>query len=225
MKNVALIPAYNEEDNILKVIQKIKELKKFDKIIVVDDGSKDKTVELVKKSNVILLRHEVNKGKGEAIKTGFRYIKKIKDVKNIIIIDADLQYEPKESLKILEKLENADFVIGYRNFSKIPLRHRLGNFFWRVTFNLFFGSNFKDTNCGLIGLSKNVIDKVKIGGGYIIENYMLASVIKNKISFDQVPVSVAYDEKSKVRRGTRVFLGVFLFIIEIGIKYRTKNEI
>lgn len=172
-----------------------------------------------------MLKHEVNKGKGEAIKTGFEYIKKMKDVKNIIIIDADLQYDPKESLKILEKLEKVDFVIGYRNFSLIPLRHRIGNFFWRITFNLLFGSNFKDTNCGIIGLSKDVIEKLKIGSGYLIENYMLASVIKNKIKFDQVPVSVNYDEKSKVRRGIKVFLGVFLFIIKTGIKYRTKNEI
>jgi glycosyltransferase involved in cell wall biosynthesis len=223
MKNIILIPAYNEEKNILEVIKRVKKLKKFDKIIVVDDGSTDRTSEIARKAGSIVLRHRRNKGKGEAIKTGFNYIKDLKKWKNVVIIDADLQYKPEESLKLLEKLKRVDFVIGYRNFSKIPLRHRLGNLIWRTTFNFLFRTNLKDTNCGLIGLSKKIIDKIETSGGYIVENCILASVIEKKIKFAQVPVSVTYREKSGILRGVRVVLGVLYFIILRGLIYNFKK--
>jgi glycosyltransferase involved in cell wall biosynthesis len=226
MKNAVLIPAFNEEKNILEVINKTKKLKKIDKIIVVDDGSKDRTVELAKKAGAIVIRHEKNKGKGEALKTGFDYISKLDGIKNIVLIDADLQYEPEESLKLLKALESADVVMGYRDFSKLPFRHKLGNFVWRTFFNLFFGTRLKDTNCGLIALTIDSIKKMDIHGGYIIENSMLASAIKNNLKIKQVLVNVNYKKTSGIERGIRVEAGVLIFILVEGIKYRMRlNDI
>ena len=223
MKIAALIPAYNEENNILEVIKKLKALRKFYKIIVIDDGSRDRTYELAKKTKVVVIAHKINRGKGEAIKTGLNHIKKIKQIDGIVIIDADMQYEPKESLNIIKKLEEADFVMGYRNFSKIAFRHRLGNFLWKTSFNLLFGTSLKDTNCGLVGLSKNCFNKLQIHGGYIIENAMLASAVKQNIKIAQVPVDVSYKNVSGIGRGIRVVLGVFIFIIKEGIRYRLER--
>jgi glycosyltransferase involved in cell wall biosynthesis len=220
MRTAALIPAYNEENNILEVIRKLKRLRTFYKIIVIDDGSKDRTREIAKKTRVIVISHKKNKGKGEAIKTGLKYIKKMRKVDGVVIIDADMQYEPKESLKIIEKLKEADFVMGYRNFSKIAFRHRLGNFVWKTTFNILFGTSLKDTNCGLVGLSKKCFDKLKVHGGYIIENSMLASAVKGNIKIYQVPVKVKYKNISTVRRGIKMVLGVLIFIIKEGLDYR-----
>ena len=92
-KIFAIIPAYNEEKQINSVINKTK--KYVDEVIVVDDGSKDSTGEIAKKSNAIVLRHLVNLGKGAALKTGCDYA--VKNKAGIIIaVDADAQHDPKE---------------------------------------------------------------------------------------------------------------------------------
>ena len=219
----ALVPAFNEEKNIEEVILRLRKSPKVNSIVI-DDGSTDSTAELVKKLGVTLLRHRTNKGKGEAIKTGFNYIlKNHPEAKYIVLIDADMQYLPEEIEKILEPLEKneAGFVMGYRNWRAVPFRHKLGNFVWRVLFNFIFGTNLKDTNCGYMGFTKNAMKKIKkLYGGYIIENTMLVEAIKNKIKIKQVPVTVVYKHTSKIPRGIRMVAGIWFFIFIEGLKYR-----
>jgi len=228
MSKVALIlPAYNEEKNIEIVIKEAKKFMPNSLIIVVDDGSKDRTFELAKKSEVIVLRHEKNKGKGEAIKTGFNYLKD-KNIDYIIVADADRQYNIKDAQKFLKALkeEKADFVMGKRDWSKVPLRHRLGNFIWRTSFNLLFGKNLEDTNCGFVAFSRKAMEKIKdyIHGGYILEDEMLIAAVKNNFKIAQVPVEVYYKKKSGILRGIRMIFGVLIFILIEGIKFRFKIE-
>jgi len=223
MKTYALIPAYNEEKTIEKVVKKVKKMNLTP--IVVDDFSSDNTYELAKRSGAIVLKHEKNKGKGEAIKTGFEFLKK-NDFDYVVLIDADMQYSPEEAIKLLTPLKEgkADFVVGYRNWKTIPFRHKLGNFVWRNSFNILFGTKFKDTNCGFMALNKKAVKKIKnIGGGYIIENKLFVEVLKNKLKIEQVPVSVNYKNKSGILRGVRVVLGVLVFILREGLKYRIKR--
>jgi len=228
MSKVALIlPAYNEEKNIEIVIKEAKEFVPNSLIIVVDDGSKDRTFELAKKSGVIVLRHEKNKGKGEAIKTGFNYLKG-KAADYIIVADTDRQYNIKDAPKFLKALkeERADFVMGKRDWSKVPLRHRLGNLVWRISFNLLFGKNLEDTNCGFVAFSREAMEKIKdyIHGGYILEDEMLIAAVKNKFKIAQIPVEVSYRKKAGFLMGIRRVLGVLIFILTEGIKYRFKIE-
>jgi glycosyltransferase involved in cell wall biosynthesis len=222
MKAVAIIPAYNEEKTIGTVIAEVKKIGLT--LVVVDDGSTDKTYEIAKMMNVKVIKHKNNRGKGEAIKTGFNYIlKNCPEVKSVVILDGDLQYSPKDSTRILEVLEKdeADFVMGRRNWSTVPSRHNFGNLIWRGTFNLFFGTKLKDTNCGYMGLSRNAMKKIrKVHGGYIIENMMLVEVLKHKLRIKQVPVSVVYKHKRGIINGLRMGIGVLIFIIIEGIKYQ-----
>ena len=222
MKSIALVPALNEEKTIREVILRLKKVKLNS--LVIDDGSIDRTGEIAKKSGAIVIRHSKNKGKGEALKTGFDYILKNRpDVDNIVIVDSDLQYHPEESVKLLNPLEKkqADFVMGFRDWSTVPFRHRLGNFVWRTSFNIFFGKKLKDTNCGFMGLSRNAIKKMKRAyGGYIIENMMLVDAIKNGLKIKQVPVTVEYKLKRGVPIGIRIVLGCLIFIIKEGVKYQ-----
>jgi len=225
MKVASLIPAYNEEKTIYEVVRRVKKLKMLP--IVIDDCSSDKTFELAKKAGAIVLRHEKNRGKGEALRTGFEFLKKM-NVENVVLIDADMQYLPESSKDLLEVLEkkNADIVLGARNFKEIPLRHRLGNFVWRNSFNLLFGTNFLDTNCGVIALKKSAIEKIKDGlqGGYIVENSILVQALKNNLKVEQAPVKVKYKKISGFLRGIRIVLGVLIFILKEGFKYRLKRS-
>jgi len=222
MKAIALIPAYNEEKTIEKVISEIKNIGLTP--IVVDDGSNDRTYETANKMDVTVIKHSKNKGKGEALKTGFDYIlKNLPEVENVVIVDADMQYSLGDSARILDPLKKgkADFVMGYRDWSTVPLRHNFGNMVWRGIFNLFFETNLKDTNCGYMGLSRKALKKIRrIHGGYIIENMMLVEALKNKLRIEQVPVSVTYKDKRDIFSGLRMGLGVLVFIITEGIKYR-----
>ena len=222
MKVGIIFPAYNEEKYIAKVLKKALKIFKKDYIVVVDDGSKDRTYEIAKKYVKYVIRHERNKGKAEAIKTGIKFLLR-KNVNYIIISDADMQYDVKEAKKILKELKKGmQFVMGYRDFSKIPLRHRLGNFVWRTTFNFLFSQRLRDTNCGLVGFDREAAKILvnKIYGGYILEPSMLIISIIYRLRISQVKVNVVYRKISKFFRGIRVVLGVLIFILRKGLKYR-----
>src|SRR3989338_1860573 len=222
-KHIALIPAFNEERNIEEVILHMRKHPHID-VIVIDDGSTDTTPEIVKRMGVILVRHEVNKGKGEALNTAFRYIlKNHRRAKYVVLIDADLQYHPNDAWKLLEPLENgeADFVMGYRNFKRMPFRHVLGNFVWRTFFNTMFGTDFPDTNCGYMAMTTDAIKKIgRVHGGYIIENSILAQSVRKHLRVKHVGVKVSYKHISEVPRGIRVVAGVLIYIFTEGFKYR-----
>jgi glycosyltransferase involved in cell wall biosynthesis len=222
MTHYALIPAFNEEENIEEVILRLRKHKDVN-IIVIDDGSTDSTPEIVKKLGIVLVRHETNRGKGEAIKTGFKYVlKNCPKASHVVLIDADMQYMPGEVSKILRPLEEgkADVVTGYRNPRDIPHANKIGNFVWRTLFNLFFGTNFKDTNCGYMGFTIGAVKKIKnIHGGYIIENSILAEAVRNNLKVKQVPVKVVYG-KRKIGKFARMFFGVMIFILTEGFKFR-----
>ena len=224
-KHVAIVPAFNEEKNIREVIYHLRKHPHVD-IIVIDDGSKDRTAEIVKKHKVILLQHKFNKGKGEAIKTGINYILKHHPVQYIVLVDADMQYHPSEAIKLLGPLEKneADFVSGYRMPSSIPYANRMGDGGWKWLFNLLFGTNFFDTNCGLIAFDRKAAKVIlrNVYGGYIIENAIKIKIVEAKLKIAQVPVNVRYG-KRRVAKFGRMFFGNSWFIFIEGIKYRIRN--
>src|SRR3989344_212095 len=128
MKIGILICAYNEEKNIRKVVDNC--LKYIKKVIVVNDGSIDKTLFELKKTKAIIINHKKNKGKGAALKTGFNYgIKNKYDY--LILMDGDGQHSPSEIPKFLKEINNNyDLIIGCRKkrHSKMPLIRRFTNF-------------------------------------------------------------------------------------------------
>ncbi|MBI4167348.1 MAG: glycosyltransferase family 2 protein [Candidatus Aenigmarchaeota archaeon] len=228
MKNVGvLLPAYNEEKNIEAVIIEAKRSLPDSVIVVINDGSEDGTAKLAKDAGAHVVSHKLNKGKGEALRTGLEFFnKKFKNVEYIVVADADRQYSITEAQRLLKPLldREADFVMGKRNFSRVPLRHRLGNFVWRTAFNQRFGTNFADTNCGFIAMTKKAANLVVnvLGGGYIIENTLLIEAIKHKLRIKQAEVSVTYRKKSSVIRGVKMVAGVLIFILKNGIKSSRK---
>jgi len=132
-----IIPAYNEENKIKEVINKVKNY--ATNIVVVDDGSKDNTVNAAKETGIKVLRHIVNLGKGSALKTGCEFALS-KGAKIFIAIDADGQHDPDEIPDFLEALKENDIVFGYRKLAKeMPFILRFGNLLISRTISLFFG--------------------------------------------------------------------------------------
>ncbi len=219
-----IVPAYNEEENIEDVIKRSKKSLGA-KIIVVDDHSDDKTCRIAKRNGAVVIRHKKNKGKGEALVTGFKEIlENHPKIDYVVIIDADSQYDPEDANKLIKKLrEGYDYVVGARHWKRdVPLRHRIANFLWRTSFNILFGTQLLDSNCGFISMNRKAMKIVskKSYGGYIIDNVMLAIAVENDLNIKQVPVKVHYPKKRGGITGIRFFLGNFIFIMEEGFKYR-----
>lgn len=233
---IALIPAYNEEKTIGTVVEKIKKQGIFS--LVVDDGSTDKTSEIAKKYGAKVLKNKENKGKGEAIKRGLKYIIENFDYKCVVFIDADMQYRPEEVKSLIEPIFNkeAEVVKGTRDIPKLPFRHMLGNVFWIITYNLscgefIFGPFIIDPCCGFIALSKEVVERIdlkNIYGGYIVDSSLLIEITKNGYNkrkyIKQIHVSVEYKKLSHVGRGIRMVVGISVFHFMSGLKRKLGIE-
>ena len=206
MKNkiFAIIPAYNEEKRINKVI---KETKKYvDNVIVVDDGSKDRTKDIAKKGKAVVLRHLVNLGKGAALKTGCDYAVKNKaDI--IIAIDADAQHDPNEIPKFLENIKKYDVVLAYRKPNKnMPFVLKFGNLFLNKTISFLYGIKIKDSQCGYRAFTAKAYKKLRWkASDYSMESEMIAKIGKYKLSYTEVPIETIYSDKYK---GTTILDGV-----------------
>ena len=197
-----IIPGYNEEQNIAKVIEKT--LKFCRKIVVVDDGSSDSTSENAAKA--IVLKHIVNLGKGAALKTGVEYAIR-QGAKIIIALDADGQHDPAMIPEFLKALDNCDIVFGYRKMSgRMPLIMRLGNWTINTMTEILFGIKLKDTQSGYRAFKTRAYRKLRWDAtDYFVETEMVANVGKKKLKYKQIPIATIYADKYK---GTTVIDGI-----------------
>lgn len=222
MKTAALIPSWNNAMDIASVINGCKGW--ADIVLVVDDGSTDQTARLAKEAGAQVIVHTRNRGKGEGLRTGVAALRGKADF--IVMVDADMQYDPADAPDLLRPLESgsADIVMGARNWSDVPLRHRLGNWVWRKAFNLLFGTGFSDTNCGFIVMTSAAAEKIRFHGGYIIESGILADAVRYGLRVENVPVKVRYRNPSAVPRGLRMVAGVLVFILGEGLHWRLTHR-
>jgi glycosyltransferase involved in cell wall biosynthesis len=192
-----IIPAYNEGPRIEKVI---KEVKKYTQnILVVDDGSKDKTSLIAKKAGAVVLRHRLNLGKGAAMKTGVEATLAL-GAEAIIFLDADGQHNPKHLPQFLEKINQGfDIVFGSRDFSGgVPWVRFLGNKLGSVLISLIFGIYRSDMLCGFIALTCEAYGKIKWDAvRYGVETEIVARTGKNKLKYAEVPIETIYIDKYK----------------------------
>ena len=201
MKTYALIAAYNEEKTVADVINKT--LKYVDKVIFVNDGSIDNTLEIVQKKfsknkNVIIITYPENRGKGYALITGFKYF--IKEKGNILVtLDADKQHNPDEIpiVKLMVESGYSDIVIGsrYTKLKGFPRTRALFNIFSTMVLLLSSGGFFTDVASGFRCYSnyalKSILPHLSLYGfGIELETLQIAKEKELKIS--AVPVSCTY---------------------------------
>lgn len=162
-------PAYNEEKNIGLTVEKaitvLQEITPKWEIIVIDDGSQDKTGQIVKKLikkypqyDLRLITHTPNRGYGAALKSGFYHAR----YRWITFTDSDGQFDFDDIKKLIKKQKEtgADLVIGYYLGRKVPFYRILGSKLWQLAVWLLFGLKVKDIDCGFKLIRKKVIDTI-----------------------------------------------------------------
>ena len=196
-QRVALIPSYEPDDALLKVVAEL--LEHDFKVVVVNDGS-DASYDTIFKQlpeQVNYLSYEVNQGKGHALKHGLSYIKDNFDQSTIVVtLDSDGQHKVKDAMKISEVCENeGGLVLGSRYFGKgTPFKSRFGNFMARTSFLISTRHKIYDTQTGLRAFDFSLLDLfigVK-GNRYEYEMNVLLEAIRNKISIKEEKIETVY---------------------------------
>jgi len=207
-KFYVIIPAYNEAKNIGRVIKNVRRYSK--NVIVVDDGSTDRTYQIARKNKAVAIKHIVNLGKGAALRTGCEYAIKNK-AEDVIVIDADGQHNPKEIPIFLMDLRKNDIVFSYRKrYGKIPFVLRVGNYFINLTIRILYGIKLRDTQCGFRAFKTEVYRKLRWSSwGYSVESEMIANAGKHKLKYSEIPIETIYSDKYK---GTGVLEGIQIVI-------------
>lgn len=211
MKKVSvIIPCYNEQEGIGKVIRDIpkKFLKKLDfeiEVIVVNNNSTDLTSSVINNFNVKRL-YEKKTGKGYAMRSGFNAISP--DTRYVIMMDGDHTYKPKEMLRMIEPLASnfCDVVIGSRLGGKLKknsfqFKNRLANWFFTFLVRVFYHGNVTDVLTGYFAWKREVIDNMKNeieSTGFAIEMEMITKMIKMGYQIYSVPIT--YDKRKGISK-------------------------
>jgi len=192
-----IIPSFNVEQSIYEVVKRVPN-DIFEKIVI-DDGSIDRTGEMAKKAGAKIVTHDVNYGKGRAIRTGASVAKG--DI--IVFLDADLQHKPEDIYKLVEPIQKgrADITVGSRflgNTKNMPLIRKMSNSISTTLIRIFFGINIRDTQSGYRAIKREFLEKMHLESErYNIETEILAYVGKFHMRIEEVPIETIYgDEKS-----------------------------
>lgn len=191
MKSIAIIPAYNEESTIHAVI---KETSLFvNEVIVISDGSKDRTAELAKNAGATVIDNIVNRGLGKTIQRGYdEALKRSADI--VVQIDADGQYDPKEIPKIIKPIldNKADLVLGSRleNLKyNMPWIKKQGNKSFSWLLRRLTGADIKDGQTGFRATRKEVIETIELRGDFTYTQEMIIRASKEGWRIENVPVN------------------------------------
>jgi glycosyltransferase involved in cell wall biosynthesis len=208
-----VMPAYNSEGHIKKVFSRIppEVLKQIKKIIIVNDGSTDRTIQesdkLRKKyrNKIILINHEKNKGYGAAQKTGFNEaLRRNADI--VVLLHSDGQYPPEKLSEFIEPIMGgvADITAGsrrkYGNMAKqgMPLHKYLGNLLLTSLLNLRFHQNITSYHSGYKAYSKNALRRVdfnNLSNYYHFDSEMIIESAKKGLKIEEIPIPTSYGDE------------------------------
>ena len=208
------MPAFNEDRYIGSLVLKVK--KYADEVVVVDDGSADRTSEIAELGGAEVIRHEFNRGKGAAIQTILKAAKDT-DVDVLVILDADSQHDADEIPFLLTGIqEGFDLVIGSRAQRKksIPVYRRIGQRILLQFSRFLVPHTISDSESGFRAFSRRAINElILVQDGFAVEAEMLAVATEKHLKTTEVPISVRYLRDSSTLNPFRHGLGVLAQII------------
>ena len=192
MKVFVMIPAYNEEFTIARVIKEIKQASRDYRILVVDDGSKDNTFEVAKKAGAhYVIKNKKNLGLAQAFKRGLEECLKLKaDI--IVNIDADFQYNALEIPRLIQPIldEKADIVLTDRkvlNLSHMPFGKKYGNLISTLVTRFVSGFPVRDAQSGFRAFSRDAALKLNIFSDYTYVQEIIIQAVDKKLKILQMP--------------------------------------
>ena len=216
VKSVAIIPAYNEEVALGSII--LRTLQYVDEVIIVNDGSDDKTVDVAKLAGAEIINHATNLGKGEALKSGFSAIG---DADVVVTIDADGQHNPDEIPSLIKPIieDGADLVNGSRYMNgpeeNTPAYRRVGQQVLDNATNISAGIKVTDSQSGFRAFSPAACKVFSFfDTGFGIESEMLVDVAEAGLKIVEVPITVRYDVDGSTKNPVTHGVGVLLKIIK-----------
>ncbi len=196
----ALIPAYHCEKHIAHVVEGVR--RHVDRVVVVDDGSRDGTGERAANAGAEVLTHPRNQGKAEAVRTGLRVLLG-EDVSHVLMLDGDGQHDPDDIPVFLAAADEADLVLGNRlwNADAVPPRRFWTNFVGTRALELMTGFPLEDSQCGFRLVSAALLRRMHlVGRNYSIDTEILVRAGNLRARFRHVPVRVIYGaERSHFR--------------------------
>jgi glycosyltransferase involved in cell wall biosynthesis len=208
MKVWIVMPAHNEERTIGSVLDALKR-EGYSKVIVVDDGSEDRTAEIARKRGAVVISHPKNRGLGAALRTGLKVALE-RGADRAVTFDSDGQHDPKSVRKLLEALDGGDLAIGVREHLGIPFHKRVGNFGLNFITYLFSGV-FTDSQSGSRAFNRRALKKVRIKSDrYEVSSEIIIQAKRHGLRLKEVPVKCFYTSYSKAR-GTTIASGLKIF--------------
>ena len=206
MNIIVTIPAYNEEKTIGVLIKRIHKVMKSNrykyKIVVVDDGSKDKTAEVAKKAGAIVYSHPKNYGLADTFRTEIE--KSLQLGADLIVhIDADMQYQPEEIPALINGIKKgSDLVLGSRFKGKIeymPFIRRVGNIAFSKVVSQIVGFEISDAQTGFRAFTKKLAKSIPITSNHTYTQEQIIRSVRGKFRVKEVPVYFAKrDGKSRL---------------------------
>ena len=207
MKVTAVVPSYEPDEKLIQVVDGLL-AEGFDDIVVVNDGSHEGHLqpfaEAAERPGVTVLRHEVNKGKGRAMKTAFAWcVENRPDIDGVVVVDGDNQHRPKDAMAVAEAMcrEPDKLWLGVRDFSleQVPLRSKLGNKITRSFMKLACGVGVTDTQTGLRAIARKHLPLMcSIGGErYEYETQMLLSLRGAGLGVGEVVIDTVYIDENQ----------------------------
>lgn len=218
MKIFIIIPAFNESNKIGQVLKGIKKFKL--PIIVINDGSTDSTEDVVKKYKITYIKHDVNLGKGAAIKTGCMAAWEL-GADAVIMMDGDGQHYFGDIPKFKKALVKDKFevVFGSRTKGKgTPFVRLFGNRLASFVISILFGIYVSDLICGFRALTKEAFKRLNLqSSGYSIETEMVVKTGLKKLASCEIPVKNIYYDKYK---GVTMFDAIMILFEVISWRLR-----
>lgn len=202
-----VLPSLDPDEKLIAVIDGLLEYG-FSDIILVNDGSKPDNLHYfldlaAQHPEIHLLHHEVNKGKGAALKNAFRYFLNHRpDGLGVVTVDGDNQHHPADTKACCEHmLHTGHTTLGCRDFTldHVPPRSRFGNHTTSAIFKLFVGMTISDTQTGLRAIPRDVVEQLMdvSGDRFEYETNMLLAFKDKGIPFDEVKIRTVYIEENK----------------------------
>jgi len=208
MKVLALIPAYNEEQTLGEVLKHT--APHVDAIIVVNDGSSDRTALIAQTHGVHVVSHVINRGLGAAIGTGFAAAKKL-NADMVVTLDADGQHDAAEIPKFVEAIEGgADVVIGSRMLTRtgMPWYRQVANLLGNLVTFFLFGAWVTDSQSGFRAFNAHALSKIEIKTNRMeVSSELIAESRRNQLHLVEVSIKAIYTDYS-LSKGQSFFVGI-----------------